>query len=126
MATKVQMTWTNVKNLEKEISTFDERMKMDITGIFLRNKPLAEKYMRENAPWQDQTTNARNGLHAEVESDFDTFWELLCAHSVFYGIYLETRFSGKYAIIMPTVIHFGNQMIQQMSRIMAKRGGQEL
>ena len=126
MATKVQMSWSGVKNLDKEIQKFDERVKMDMTGIFLRAAPDATKYMREEAPWQDQTTNARNGLHATVESDYDTFWELLCAHSVVYGIYLETRFSGKYAIIMPTVIHFGNLIIQQMTNVMAKRGGQAL
>ncbi|AYN57964.1 hypothetical protein HWB90_gp014 [Mycobacterium phage Fowlmouth] len=125
MATKVQMTWTGISNVEKEINRFEERVKTDITAVFLRSKPLAEQYMRTNAPWQDQTTNARNGLHAEVESDFDTFWELICAHSVFYGIYLETRFSGRYAILMPTILEFGNQIMNQMTRIMAKRGAQD-
>ncbi len=57
---------------------------------------------RNGAPWTDRTSNARNGLIAEPFSDSKTKGIIL-AHSVDYGIFLETSRGGKYRIIMPTL-----------------------
>ena len=61
-----------------------------------------ESYMRQNAPWQDQTGNARNGLSARPFQE-GTNVGIDLFHTVPYGIWLETRFSGAYAIIVPTI-----------------------
>ena len=83
---------------------------------------------RENAVWEDRTSNARGGLFFAVDGfglaplmgevtpeaksemsdvavesgDKDTLIITL-AHTVFYGKYLETSNGGKYAIIMSTI-----------------------
>jgi hypothetical protein len=64
----------------------------------------AEAYARLNAPWTDRTTNARNGLTAKGGLAGPGLGVLVLAHRVPYGIWLEVRFGGKYAIIMPTLI----------------------
>jgi hypothetical protein len=64
----------------------------------------AEAYAKINAGWTDRTGNARQGL-ASVGSSAPGHHEIVLYHSVPYGIWLEVRFAGKYAIIRPTIEH---------------------
>jgi hypothetical protein len=61
-----------------------------------------EAYAKNNAPWKDQTGNARSGLRARPRHDSNSHF-IDVYHSVPYGIWLEVRFEGRYAIIIPTV-----------------------
>ena len=83
-------------------------------------EPKMENHAKLNAPWTDQTGNARNGLAARAGKDAKTRFIVLF-HQVPYGIYLETRFSGKYAIIMPTIEEFGPQVMDTFQKILDKR-----
>lgn len=67
--------------------------------------PMIENYMKTNAPWRDQTGNARRGLVCETKYDRGDI-SLLLKHSVHYGVYLELAKSGMYAIISPTLSQF--------------------
>lgn len=58
--------------------------------------------MRQNAQWTDRTSNARNGLASRVYVDDDSA-ALVLFHTMPYGIWLEIRWSGRYAIIGPTL-----------------------
>lgn len=62
----------------------------------------AEAYMKSNASWTDQTGNARNGLKTQVVVNKNSV-AIILHHSVPYGIWLEVRWSGRYAVIMPTI-----------------------
>lgn len=70
-------------------------------------------YARENAPWQDRTTNARTGLDTAVESS-GFRQEIYLFHSVEYGIWLEVRWDGRYAIIIPTLEHFEGETLWRL------------
>lgn len=75
-----------------------------------------EDYMRENAPWEDRTGDAREGLTAEAESHgfHHTIW---LYHTVDYGIWLEVRWSGQYAIIVPTIEAMGPKAMASLHEI---------
>lgn len=123
MVAKVQMSWRGDKELMKFINETDQRVKRVITGEFMYHSDIATMHAKVNAPWTDRTSNARNGLHSGVSVDVNQeFWELYLAHSVFYGIYLETRFSGKYQIIAPTILFIGKLIIDRMSSAFDKMG----
>jgi hypothetical protein len=79
--------------------------------------PDVENYMKTGAPWQDQTGNARNGLFARPYRDGDEVGIVL-GHGVFYGVFLETRWSGRYAIIQPTLDHMGPEVMRAFNRMM--------
>jgi len=82
---------------------------------------LLEGYAKENASWTDRTSNARQSLAAyiddQVPSTFsadeaiayvgeklaDEMVAIYLSHGMSYGIDLETRFAGRYAIIWPTI-----------------------
>lgn len=60
-----------------------------------------EKEMKQDAPWQDRTGNARKGLKGSSAMDDDNI-TITVGHSVDYGVYLELADDGKYAILKPT------------------------
>jgi hypothetical protein len=67
-----------------------------------------EAQAKVNAPWQDDTGNARNGLKGFMESSLDTV-RIVLAHSASYGIYLELARGGKYAILWPTIRDYADR-----------------
>lgn len=70
-----------------------------------------ENYARQNAPWEDQTGNARALLNATAGVDMG-YVTLTLAHGVDYGIWLETIQDGTYAIIMPTIEAVGPRILK--------------
>jgi hypothetical protein len=123
MATKIQMSWSGDEKIMNFVKETDAQVKRVITGQFMYHSDLATAHAKVNAPWTDQTGNARSGLNSGVSIGLNQdFWELYVAHSVFYGIYLETRFSGKYQIIAPTILFIGKLIIDRMSSAFDKMG----
>lgn len=84
-----------------------------------RSAPDVENYMKTNAPWTDQTGNARNGLTARPFQEGETVGIVL-SHSVPYGIYLEAKWSGRYAIIQPTIDAMGPVVMRRYERLMER------
>jgi hypothetical protein len=76
-----------------------------------------EEYAQANAPWEDRTGDARRGLTAEVEDDVLNH-AIVLYHTVDYGIWLEVRWSGKYAIIVPTIEVMGPRIMAQLELVM--------
>ena len=82
---------------DKALETFEERQ-WDVLG-----------YAQANAPWNDRTGAARDGLGTEVyEEDGEIYLELY--HSVDYGQWLEVIQNGRFAIIMPTLEAFADEI----------------
>jgi hypothetical protein len=81
--------------------------------------PEAEAWMKSNAPWQDQTGRARAGLHVEVKDSPGVLTEMIFSHddSLDYPVYLETRFSGRDAIIAKAVDYWGPILMRDIQRI---------
>lgn len=78
--------------------------------------PRIEAHMKGNAPWNDQTGNARAGLFARPEFGAGEA-KIVFGHSVFYGIFLETRWSGRYAIVLPTLEEMAPQFMSYAAKI---------
>lgn len=81
--------------------------------------PRVENYMKMNAPWTDQTANARNGLAARAYREGDEVGIVLY-HQVPYGVYLETRWDGRYAIINPTIEAMGPEVMAMYDRMLER------
>ena len=65
--------------------------------------PVVEAEAKSNAPWTDRTGNARQGLTGFVDDVSATMVYLYLSHRVTYGVFLEIKNSGRYAIILPTL-----------------------
>lgn len=77
-------------------------------------------HAKVNAKWRDRTGNARSGLSTEVGWQPMVSHSITLFHRVTYGIFLETRWAGKYAIILPTIQLFGRDTMKLLSKLFRK------
>lgn len=102
----------NVKDMPKLIQ------RMIVAAVeFTATK--GEVTMRKNATWNDQTTNARNGLFTKTFHEANRH-TIVFYHSVPYGIWLEVRWAGKYAIILPSVQSSGRDIMALLDKGLAR------
>ena len=103
--------WTGT--LAKGIANFQFKTGDGVGEAVVKFAERLQQYARENAPWEDRTTDARQGLTASVDQSDDNI-ELTLAHTVDYGIWLEIRWGGRYAIIIPTIEQLGPDIYDEM------------
>jgi len=106
--------------LDYNLKNFDERARRAIERSLEYQAKLSESWMRSNAPWTDQTTNARNGLFGMVHPLFESSWLLVLSHSVHYGIWLEVANSGRYAVVRPAWLRANREVMQRLSTIFSR------
>lgn len=104
----------------RQISEAPSRADFYLTACIERQHVRSEAYMRLRAPWNDDTGNARAGLHAATERLRLIRYAVILAHTVSYGIYLETRHGGRYRIIEPSLRHGGDELMRDVSRLFAE------
>lgn len=75
-----------------------------------------EEYAKTNAPWEDRSGAARDGLTAEYVDGGLFQHAIVLYHTADHGIWLEVRWNGRFAIIIPTIEAMG-------PRVMAGLGG---
>lgn len=89
------------------LKTLPTKMDLAVRGTMEFFAPEVENHAKVNAPWTDRTANARNGLAAQSFTTVGGSHGIVLYHQVPYGIWLEVKRSGEYAIIMPTIRHMG-------------------
>ena len=78
-----------------------------------------EDYMKANAPWEDRSGDARDGLTADADqNDAKGNLGVVLAHGVDYGVYLEFKFGGRDAIIIPTMEIMGPQLMARIGGLL--------
>jgi len=74
------------------------------------------RYAQTMAPWEDRTGEARRRLQARVFIDSERgIVVLYLGHGVPYGVHLETMQGGRFQIIMPTILHFEQLVIERVA-----------
>ena len=74
-----------------------------------------EQWMKQNAPWQDRTGQARATLKAEVIDVTGRAAIILLTHGTDYGgLYLETMQAGRFAIISPALDYFAPRLMRDL------------
>jgi hypothetical protein len=81
-----------------------------------------QDYAQSEAPWEDRTGDARDGLTAQAKFSF-TKYTIVLFHTVDYGIWLEVRWNGRYAIIMPTIETKGHELMGRLTMAECMKGG---
>jgi len=105
--------------LSPGVAAFGPKLHLALRGFFEYQETRVQDYMRTNAPWTDRTANARQGLFAKAFSDLDSHG-IVCYHTMPYGIWLEVKHNGEYAIIVPTIQHQGRQIMGQLNTLLSK------
>lgn len=101
------LIWFKV-NVEAEIMRELEQFAQD-----------CEAYMKAEAPWEDRSGDARDGLTAEADqNDVKGNLGVVLAHGVDYGVYLEFKYGGRDAIIIPTMEVMGPQLMARIGGLL--------
>lgn len=98
------MNWVGDQNVLRNMDAYADKVYQVQRQIAHYWAGVMEAYAKENAPWTDQTANARQALHAFVEeSTSNESISIFLSHGVDYGLWLEVRWAGEYAILWPTI-----------------------
>jgi hypothetical protein len=97
-----------------KLAVLDKRVEEAVAIIFDHFALIAENEMKAGARWTDRTGNARAGLVSEASRDGGNFY-LNLASMASYGIWLEIRWSGKYAIVGPVQEQIAPRLAQMIA-----------
>lgn len=110
----------NLGEIKERVENLGDRLDTVINGVVQYTATEGVAYMKQNAPWTDRTTAARNGLHTIPDTTAEDQKSITFSHTVPYGIWLEIANSGRYQIIMPSVKHEGDLLMQRLEGILRK------
>lgn len=83
---------------------------------FLEAETQLENKARQNAPWQDRTGDARDGLTVQTLKTPDGIVSMVLFHTVEYGKWLELIQNGRFAVIERTLSEEAPRIIQNALR----------
>lgn len=106
-------------NLMRNIDTGDRKVQSIIFAKVEQYSVLTENYARLNAPWTDRTGNARGTLHT-IARHVPKYHTITLQHAMPYGIWLEVRNSGQYAIILPTIKEMGPRLMRSLNKFLER------
>lgn len=104
---------------KKRVSEIPDKALRDLATETERFSMIAQNHARTNAPWTDRTGNARSGLFAQPFSNNGGF-EIVLYHTMSYGIFLESRWGGKWGIIPDTVSRVSRVYTAAMTQRLAQ------
>lgn len=104
--------WQGLEALDDRLYLYNDKIHANIRQAAESLAEEIQQYMYDNAPWQDQTGNAREGLQAVVTWADPDHFSIFLGHgdTIDYGIWLEVRWGGRFAIIVPTAHLYAPQL----------------
>jgi len=89
--------------VQRNLDSFGKTTITKIAGGMEQAIAEAESTAKIGAPWTDRTGNARNSITGSgPEIDNSKITTALCI-GVYYGVFLELCYFGKYRIVWPTL-----------------------
>ena len=90
-----------------------------VADIFKDSEEKLSSKAKTNAPWEDQTGEARAGLEAKATHDGGLI-TLSLYHTVEYGLWLEVIQNGRFATIMPTLEQEATGIFREAGQAVAR------
>lgn len=110
-------------NLLNNMSLFQNKFHAAVSVLCANGAQKMEAYAKQNRPWHDRTSRARQSLKGSWEKVSEGY-KVQIEHGVRYGVYLEFRWERRYAILMPTVEKVGyGEILPAFKNLVNKVGG---
>jgi hypothetical protein len=103
--------------LARGIGDYAERMLAAVFDLAQYFAARIEAFAKQNAPWTDQTGNARQGLTARAFRDAAAV-TIVLFHAMAYGVFLEVKNAGRYSIILRTLETHYSPYMQAIGRLL--------
>lgn len=94
------------QQLLSNFSKFQNKFDAAVELLCENGSQKMESYAKENRPWTDRTSRARQSLKGSWKKEGSSY-KVQIAHGVKYGVWLEFANERRYAILMPTVQKVG-------------------
>lgn len=120
MARYASTALTITGDLGMNLSEMPDRVKNGVVSVMREEAKNLEDYMKLNRPWTDRTGNARAGLRADVNYYGGDYVSITLSHGVYYGVYLEYAMEKRFAIINPTLLSQGPEVVRAFKDTMAR------
>ncbi len=122
----------------RRMGEYADKVIWAVEQVALYFAPQMESWAKENAIWTDRTANARQTLAAYIDDNppqtpgvvdaaqyvsgkvAEDIVTIYLSHGVTYGVQLETKYAGRYAIIWDAIQEFMPQ-IEAMLKGIFKR-----
>lgn len=89
-------------------------------AMYAENGALTlQNYAREHRPWTDRTGHARQRLTGSVARVTEGY-QIILAHGVDYGIWLELAHEKRFAIIQPTIQAKSSQILSGFEKLLER------
>lgn len=124
MASAARFRWKpghHPSNLADKVEIFKTQIRSKAIRTSESTAEQMVQWMRANAPWNDDTGNARRDLYARAtrtgELGQGRFIVIEFGHGpeIYYGIYLETMQGGRFAIVGPTIDYWSAIWFQNLT-----------
>lgn len=128
----MSVKWTGDEQLKRNMKEYGRLVNKAVEDLALVYAEAIQTEARNNAPWTDQTSNARQTLRAYINKKAPAGYPnphqmardtvvLYLSHGMDYGKWLEIANGGKYSIIMPTLERYYPQVMASVKRIFKDR-----
>ena len=77
-------------------------------------------WMQQNHPWQNRTGAAEHNLSARLERVGEGVFNVVLAHGVPYGVYLEQDHGYRFRVLQPAAEEWGQQYVQALGNLLAE------
>lgn len=115
MSDQALVKWDS-KDLEAGVAAYKSKLADVLFKLGQYWSPQIETYAKSHHKWTDRTGGATGGLKAvAVREGSNTVINLF--HTVEYGLWLEVRWAGRYAVIMPTLNAFGSPIMDSIRKL---------
>lgn len=112
-----EITWDS-SALEQGVKRYKETLVQALLKLALYWSPQIETEAKASKPWVDRTGNAASGLRGRAERVDDNVYIYLF-HTLDYGKWLEIRWAGRWAIIMPTLEKYHTPIMESVRKLLA-------
>lgn len=111
----IELVWGSVRpaTMANAYGDWWEDFKTRLETMLGRVATGMEGYAKANHPWQNRTGRAEAGLSASARWEGETF-VLELTHGVYYGVYLENRWGGKWGVIPISISTFQGPIAEAM------------
>lgn len=91
----------DTRQIKRGMRAYQERVLAAVVAHSRATGARMEADAKRDARWTDRTSHARQGLFGDVELQKDAVLTHI-SHTMEYGVHLELRYGGRYAILKPT------------------------
>lgn len=110
----------NSRQLNRNLQRLPRQVDEQVALIVEAGASRGEAYMKNNAPWTDRTSAARNGLFTLAFHLPFVRHEILFSHAVYYGIWLEVANDQRFAILLESMRVTGEDVMQQLQGLFGR------